>query len=210
MILGRMIPDSTMKKTCISADQLLRDSFALALLVLRSGYRPDLIVGVWRGGTPVGIAVHEAFDFTGNGCDHLSIRTTSYTGINQRQSVQVEGLDYLLHKVQGKQRLLLVDDVFDSGQSMARLIEELHLMCGSQPPEIRIAVPWYKPTQNTTKRLPDYYLHETSAWLVFPHELCGLQDAELLQKPGLDDLAAQLLQLRDQAPASGPSQGRPH
>ena len=199
-----------MKKTCISADQLLRDSFALALLVLRSGYRPDLIVGVWRGGTPVGIAVHEAFEFTGKGCDHLSIRITSYTGINQRQTVQVEGLDYLLHKVQGKRHLLLVDDVFDSGQSMARLIEELQLMCGSQPPEIRIAVPWYKPTQNTTNRLPDYYLHETSAWLVFPHELCGLQDAELRHKPGLGDLASQLLQLRDEATARNPSQRMPH
>jgi hypoxanthine phosphoribosyltransferase len=199
MLLSGMILESVMKKTCISADQLLRDSFALALLVLRSGYRPDLIVGVWRGGTPVGIAVHEAFEFTGKGCDHLSIRITSYTGINQRQTVQVEGLDYLLHKVQGKRHLLLVDDVFDSGQSLARLIDELQLMCGSQQPEIRIAVPWYKPTQNTTNRLPDYYLHETSAWLVFPHELCGLQAAELLQKPGLQELGPQLLQLRDGA-----------
>lgn len=194
-----MILESIMKKTCISADQLLRDSFALALLVLRSGYTPDLIVGVWRGGTPVAIAIHEAFEFTGKSCDHLSIRLSSYTGINQRQTVQVEGLDYLLHKVQDKQRLLLVDDVFDSGQSMARLIDELQLMCGSQKPEIRIAVPWYKPAQNTTNRLPDYYLHETSAWLVFPHELCGLQPGELLQKPGLSELGPQLLQLRDES-----------
>lgn len=192
-----------MKKIWISADQLLRDSFALALLVLRSGYRPDLVVGVWRGGTPVGIAVHEAFEFTGHGCDHLSIRTTSYTGINQRETVQVEGLDYLQRKVAGKQRLLLVDDVFDSGQSMARLIQDLQLMCGSQQPEIRIAVPWYKPAHNTTRRLPDYYLHETGAWLVFPHELCGLQPAELLLKPGLGELADQLLQLRDGARDGG-------
>lgn len=188
-----------MKKICISADQLLHDSFALALLVLRSGYRPDLIVGIWRGGTPVGIAVHEAFEFTGHGCDHLSIRTSSYTGINQRTTVQVEGLDYLLHKVQGKQRLLLVDDVFDSGQSMARIIEELQLLCGSRQPEIRIAVPWFKPAQNTTKRLPDYYLHETGAWLVFPHELCGLQPEEILQKPGLAEVAPELLAAREEA-----------
>jgi uncharacterized protein len=196
-----MILDIAMKKICISADQLLRDSFTLALLVLRSGYRPDLIVGVWRGGTPVGIAVHEAFDYTGKGCDHLSIRTSSYLGINQRQTVQVEGLDYLLHKVQGKQRILLVDDVFDSGQSMARIVEELQLMCGSQQPEIRIAVPWFKPTQNTTNRLPDYYLHETSSWLVFPHELCGLAPGELLQKPGLEELTPQLIALRDSGSA---------
>ena len=124
-----------------------------------------------------------------------------------QSGVQVEGLDYLLHKVQGKQRLLLVDDVFDSGQSMARLIEELNLMCGSQQPEIRIAVPWYKPTQNTTNRLPDYYLHETNAWLVFPHELCGLQDSEVLQKPALGELGRHLLELRDRtSPAGNPQQ----
>lgn len=185
-----------MKKLFLSADQLLRDSFALALLVLRSGYCPDLIVGVWRGGTPVGIAVHEAFAFTGRDCDHLSIRTSSYTGINQRSSVQVERLDYLLQKVAGKQRLLLVDDVYDSGQSMARIIEELQLMCGSRQPEIRIAVPWFKPAHNTTSRLPDYYLHETGAWLVFPHELCGLDAADLAHKPALGELAEQLLHCR--------------
>ena len=98
--------------------------------------------------------------------------------------------------MQGKQRLLIVDDVFDSGQSMERIVEELQLLCGSQQPEIRIAVPWFKPAQNTTKRLPDYWLHETGAWLVFPHELCGLSGDEVLEKPGMGELAAQLLDLR--------------
>ena len=47
------------------------------------------------------------------------------------------------------------------------------------PKEIRIACPWYKPARNTTTLRPDYYLHETEDWLVFPHELVGLKAAEI-------------------------------
>ena len=47
------------EKIYISADDLLRDSFQLALQVIESGFRPNFIVAVWRGGTPVGIAVQE-------------------------------------------------------------------------------------------------------------------------------------------------------
>jgi hypoxanthine phosphoribosyltransferase len=46
-----------MKKTFIQANQLLEDSFKLAWSVYESGFRPNYIVGVWRGGAPIGIAV---------------------------------------------------------------------------------------------------------------------------------------------------------
>ena len=42
------------------------------------------------------------------------------------------------------------------------------------PREIRVAVPYYKPTRNRSNRVPDYYLHETSSWLKYPHSLEGL------------------------------------
>lgn len=190
-----------MQKTFISANQLLRDSYALALLMLRSGYRPDLIAGIWRGGTPVAIAVHEVCEFAGLSCEHLAIRTASYSGIDQRQSVVVEGLDYLARKCGPHTRLLLVDDVFDSGQSMAAVLDEMLLHCTSHMPEVRIAVPYYKPTHNTTNRIPDFYLHESTDWLVFPHELCGLNPEELRQKPGLDEVAEQLLTI---SPSNNP------
>lgn len=185
-----------MRKIFISADQLLRDSFALALLVLRSGYRPDIVVGVWRGGTPVGIAVHEALAYAGCAAAHCPIRTSSYTGIGAREKVLVEGLESLVPHLRAGTRMLLVDDVQDSGQSMAQVLDELQLACGLQMPEVKIAVPWFKPVHNTTQRIPDFYLHETSDWLVFPHELCGLDSEDLLQKPGLAELAEQLLDAR--------------
>ena len=51
-----------MEKHYIGATELLEDSFKLAWKVYESGYRPNYIVGVWRGGAPIGIAVQELFD----------------------------------------------------------------------------------------------------------------------------------------------------
>ena len=70
-----------MTKKYIDAQTLLDDSYKLGLKVLDSGCRPNYIIGVWRGGTPVGIAVQELLDFFDVKSDHISIRTSSYTGI---------------------------------------------------------------------------------------------------------------------------------
>ena len=67
------------------------------------------------------------------------------------------------------------------------MIEEINLKArGNTPRDIRVAVPWYKPTRNETELTPDYYLRETSEWLVFPHELDALTPEELLEaRPAL-------------------------
>ena len=52
-----------------------------------------------------------------------------------------------------------------------------------------VATPYYKPNKNESKYKPDYYLHETDQWLVFPHELEGLSLEEIQKnKPELQDL----------------------
>ena len=68
------------EKNYISAQSLLEDSWQLGVSILKSGFHPNFIVGVWRGGTPVGIAVQEMLDFYGVHTDHISIRTSSYSG----------------------------------------------------------------------------------------------------------------------------------
>jgi hypothetical protein len=40
-------------------------------------------------------------------------------------------------------------------------------------------VPYYKPSRNKTEREPDYFLHETSQWLKYPHSLEGLSVDEV-------------------------------
>ena len=175
-------------KVYLSAQGLLEDSFRLGLEIFKSEFRPDFIVGVWRGGTPVGIAVQEILDNLGVKTDHISIRTSSYTGIGERgREVRVHGLDYIIRNVDAHHSLLIVDDVFDTGLSIKAVIDTLRTKARlNTPNDIRIATPWFKPANNKTDLVPDYYLHKSDDWLVFPHELNGLDREEVLaNKPGM-------------------------
>lgn len=189
-----------MDKIFISAGELLRDSFLLAAKVFDAGFRPDFVIGVWRGGTPVGIAVQEYFEYRGASTDHIAVRTSSYTGIGEQSStVRVHGLHYVIENAQADSALLLVDDVFDSGRSFQALLDALSAALGSRVPrDIRLAAPWYKPANRKVNLLPDFYLRETDEWLVFPHELAGLSRAEMLA--GKADLRG----LEDLFPEQGP------
>jgi len=179
-----------MIKHFISASQLLQDSFDLAWQVYESGFRPNYIVGVWRGGAPVGIAVQELLQVLGVESDHIAIRTSSYTGIDQRnRQVQVHGLNYLIRRLESEDSLLIVDDVHDTGLSVDQTIKDLRYACKKNMPQFRIATPYFKPGKNKTQRIPDYYVHETNEWLVFPHELQGLSDEEMAaHKPELANI----------------------
>ena len=173
-----------MKKKYLTAQSLLEDSFQLAHQVLKSGFKPTFIIAVWRGGAPIGIAVQEFLAFHGIHTDNIAIRTSSYTGIdNQDRTIQIFGLNYLVKNMQHTDRVLLVDDVFDTGRSMEAIINELHRrMRLNMPEDVRIAVPYYKPERNQIGRVPEYFVHETDAWIKFPHSLEGLTVAEIRDK----------------------------
>ena len=183
-----------MDKLFIHADELLRDSFKLAWQVYESGYRPNYIIGVWRGGAPIGIAVQEFLDVLGVPSDHIAIRTSHYTGIGERDNtVQVYGLNYIIKQVESEDSLLIVDDVHDTGISIQKIIIDLQTACKKNTPEIKVATPYFKPKKNKTDRKPDFYIHETEKWLVFPHELEGLSMDEITEfKPELSDLAEKI------------------
>lgn len=174
------------EKVYITAQDLLEDSFELAAKILNSGFEPNFIIGIWRGGTPVGIAVQEFMDYVGVETDHIAIRTSSYTGISQQaDKVAVHGMGYIYKNVNQEDRLLIVDDVFDSGRSIEAVIRDLHQRARrNSPSDIRVATPWFKPNNNKTERVPDFYLHETDHWLVFPHELDGLSEDEIAAGKG--------------------------
>jgi hypoxanthine phosphoribosyltransferase len=178
-----------MEKKFITAQELLEDSFRLAAKVFEDGFRPQFIVGIWRGGAPIGIAVQEYFDYKKAETDHISVRTSSYSGINQQsKEITVHGLHYIIENANADDGLLIVDDVFDSGRSIKALIEQLGLlMRDNLPKDIRIACPWYKPTNNQVDFSPDYFVNESTEWLVFPHELSGLTPDEIISGKG--DLA---------------------
>ena len=174
-------------KLYLTADRLLEDSFRLANMVLEAGFRPTHIVGIWRGGAPVGIAVQELLAYKGVECDHIAIRTASYTGIDQQEKqVRVYALGYLIDVLDPEHRLLVIDDVFDTGRSIEAFLAELSVRCRhNMPKTVKIATAYFKPSRNKTKLEPDFYVHETEEWLVFPHEVCGLSEAEIrAHKPG--------------------------
>ena len=190
--------NDAVEKQYISAAQLLDDSFRLGVRILESGFEPHFIVGVWRGGAPVGITVQELLDYFGVHTDHISIRTSFYKGIEKRQSrIRVHGLQYVVDNVAADEGLLIVDDVYDTGLSIKAVVDNLAKRARRNTPrDIRIATAYYKPRSNRTDRVPDYFVHETDKWLVFPHELVGLSREEILaSKPGIDSIAARLASL---------------
>jgi uncharacterized protein len=176
-------------KYFISADSLLRDSIELGLRVVRSGFNPTFLVGIWRGGAPIGIAVQEILEYNGIECDHVSIRTSSYTGIDQQnRTVRVHAIDYLVSSLNAEDHLLLIDDVFDSGRSLEAVIAELRRRCRRNTPEqIRVATVYYKPARNRSNLTPDFYVRATDQWLVFPHEVDGLTREEILANKPVDE-----------------------
>ncbi len=177
-----------MPKIYITAQDLLESSFRLAHEIFLDGFHPQFIVGIWRGGTPIGIAVQEYFEYKGLSTDHISVRTSSYYGINkQSKEIRVHGLHYLIENANAGDGLLIVDDVFDSGRSVDALIKQIQKQSRlNAPSDIRVACSWYKPSMRAVDIKPDYYIHESDEWLVFPHELDGLTKEEIVE--GKSDL----------------------
>jgi hypoxanthine phosphoribosyltransferase len=188
-----------MTKRFVAADDLLRDSFQLAANISKAGFHPDFLVGLWRGGSAVGIAVQEGLDFLGIKTDHIAIRT-SYRGapsysemVSRADSIRVHGLQYLLENLCSHHSMLIVDDVYSTGSSVKAVIDQLARKTRRNlPQDIRIATVWYRPGEKTL-RVPDYYVHETDDWLVLPYELSGLSVEELRQhRPELDSIVDRL------------------
>ncbi|MEJ2275514.1 MAG: phosphoribosyltransferase family protein [Woeseiaceae bacterium] len=188
-----------MNERFIGADALLRDSFQLAANVFEAGFKPDFLVGLWRGGSAVGIAVQEGLDYFGVATDHIAIRT-SYTGargydqmIREGENIRVHGLQYLLENLSSHHSMLIVDDVYSTGSSVNAVIHQLAKKTRRNlPRDIRIATVWFRPSEKTL-RTPDYFVHETSDWLVLPYELSGFSIAELKKnRPRMADLLDRL------------------
>ena len=160
-------------KTFVTPQGLLDDSFRLGLKIIEDGFYPDYIIGIWRGGTPVGIAVQELLNYHGHPSDHIAIRTSSYSGIEQQNDgIRVHGLHYIVENVNAENSVLIVDDVFDTGRSILAVLERISGLSRRNAPEIiRVATVYYKPNKRKVDLVPDYYIHATDDCLVFPHEL---------------------------------------
>jgi len=176
-------------KQFLTEQDVMEDSFRLGVQIYNSGFRPTFIVGLWRGGSTVGIYVQECLQTLGLVTDHIAIRT-SYGGANVYDDmvdnpdyhIRVHGTQYLLESLNTEDALLIVDDVFSTGLNVQAVIDRLQSrLKRNMPEQLKVATLWYRPGSRRTAREPDFYQGETENWLVLPYELTGLTDAELKQ-----------------------------
>lgn len=120
---------SEVRKVYIEPEQLRRDSFKLGrALLVEDGFKPEFMVALWRGGASIGMFIHEYLMWkAGLHVDHIAIRTSRYTGVDVvgEGPVVVHSTSYLTARLRPGSRLLLVDDVWDSGTTIVAFFEKL-------------------------------------------------------------------------------------
>ena len=178
-----------MDKHYLSADDFLRDVWRLAAAIRRSDWKPDFLIALWRGGTPPGIAIHEFLKVSGWDVRHLPLKCSSYTGIGENHGVvEFTHGDIVFGMLRKGDKVLVVDDVFDTGKTAAAVKQRIEVTGA----EMKMACVYWKPQKNLTMLKPDYYVKDVGLdWLVFPHEIEGLTKDEIRVKdPTLSELLA--------------------
>ena len=183
-----------MKKKYLDEETLILDSFRLGVQIFESGFKPSFIVGLWRGGSSVGIYVQECLQTLGINTQHLSLRT-SYKGqpyyhdmaSSPVSNIRVHGTRFLLENLNADDSLLIVDDVFSTGKNIEAVIHRLSSrLKRNMPKQVKVATLWQRPSYKAVDFDPDYVLHATKDWLVFPYEMSGLSLEEIKEnKPFL-------------------------
>lgn len=165
------------RKQFVTPEQLYKDAYSLAHKVLKSGYLPDIMLVMWRGGSPVGIVVHEYLAYHGIETWHTVIKAQSYTGIASRKALVLENMTAAFKNIKKKSKVLIVDDIFDTGATITAVKKQLK----NKAAEIKTAA-IYSKTGAPPSRRPDYCVRQTSSWIVFPHELMGLSAKDIKRK----------------------------
>lgn len=138
----------------------------IAEQIADSGWMPDLIVAIARGGMLPAGAISYALGVKANG----AINVEFYTGVGKTM-LEPEILEpYMdISSLEGK-RVLIVDDVADSGKTLKLimdLIAKEGLSMGSDTAKVdaRSATIYLKPTSVIK---PDYVFKQTDKWINFP------------------------------------------
>ena len=166
-------------KIILNSDELINDSFRLGMQIIKSGFIPTMILVLWRGGAIIGMAIHELMVYKKFQLNHMILKASSYQNTQRQDEVNIEGLEGVLRNLKKDEKVLIVDDIFDSGKTMSSLIAMIKEHRKEENDQYKIATPWYKPKNNLTDIAPDFYLYETEKWVVFPHELESLSEGEI-------------------------------
>jgi hypoxanthine phosphoribosyltransferase len=141
--MGREVSLGKEKFLLLDWEDIVSGVEELANKVLSTGFRPDVIVGILRGGLFVANLLSDVMDVE----DVVPLGIRSYVGVKARGTPIVYHRPSL-EELNGK-RVLLVDDVSDEGKTLMTAHSVLHIK------------PW-------TKFVPDYYVLSTSYWILYP------------------------------------------
>jgi len=164
----------------VDPDEFLVDTFRLGKKIYLSGFRPKHAISLWRGGTPVGLGVDAFYRSQGLRINHTTIATDSYVGISEQAEVTVKNLEHLVQVVCPEDGLLIIDDVYESGNTIRRVVELLRQKARANAPrDIVVGAVHNKPGRSSYHELPVIALREIAddIWIDYPHELADLVDA---------------------------------
>ncbi len=140
--------------------------------IRRSGYKPDLLVAISRGGWVPGRVLSDLLENP----DIATIKVEHYIGIYKTRA-RPKITQPLPIEVDGK-RILLVDDIADSGKSL-KLVKK-HLF-DQGAADVKICALYCKPWSIVT---PDFLARTTDAWICFPHEIYETMKKIILKLKG--------------------------
>jgi len=142
----------------VSWDYAYQLLIELAEKVRRSNYKPDLIVGISRGGWPPARVISDLLENP----NIANIKAEFYLDLG-RTSEEPVITQTISAPINGK-KVLLVDDVADTGKTL-KLVHDKLIEDGAE--DVKVATLYYKPWSVFK---PDFYMVETSVWVVFPWE----------------------------------------
>jgi hypoxanthine phosphoribosyltransferase len=182
-----------MKKEFLPYDLVRNNALKLAQRIYRDGFVPDVIYVSLRGGAYLGNVISEYFKIIRSREErpvyYAAVVARSYTDVGETEKIRVEGWTYSPEHLRAGDRVLLVDDIFDTGNTI-NCLAEIILEKGIPRKDLKIAVHDYKyfrdkPRQHPVQ--PDYWcrrhdlsVNDEETWIHYlSHELVGLTSEEL-------------------------------
>jgi hypoxanthine phosphoribosyltransferase len=181
-----------MKKEFLPFDTVRDNALKLASRIYHDGFVPDVIYVSLRGGACIGNVISEYFKIVRRHARpvyYAAVVARSYTGVGKAEKIRVDGWTYSPEHLRVGDKILLVDDIFDTGRTVNYLAEVI-LDKGIPRTDLKIAVHDYKFFTDKEEQLPiqpDYWcrkhelsIHDEGYWIHYmSHELVGLSESEL-------------------------------
>lgn len=193
-------------KEFMSYDIVRNNSLKLARRIHSDGFIPDVIYVSLRGGAYMGNVISEYFKVVRKGerpVFYAAVVARSYTDIKEHDAIRIDGWTYSPEHLRHGDRILLVDDIFDSGRTINHLVQ-IFLDKGIPRNDIRIAVHDYKVrTFQEEQPLvePEYFCRKhiiddpaEDNWVHYmSHELLGLTEDEIRDHYASDPEVVEIL-----------------